>query len=420
MPSQPRVIALDSPRAAADMFRDLGQPGEERRWWAARALGEVIRINDLPLDAATQLVSALRDAGGDGLAVAAGQQADAALFGSAEQMAAAVLRLRQAGGAAARWAKDIEAALRAFYGPPPALEVNGRRLDWSKRAYVDAVINVTPDSFYDGGRHNGVEGAVDYALRTVEDGADILEIGGESAGPGKQVGAQEEIDRTAPVVEALVRRTDVPLSIDTNKYEVAAAAVAAGAHIVNDTQNLSDPRMLQLVAERQTALVLMHFPGEPGEKPRRFHYRDVMDHVCTFLRERADLARKAGVPRSHIIIDPGIGFHKTDAHDLEVLRRLSEMKSLGYPIMLGSSNRGVLGWATGLPLGERVEATAATVAFGIAQGAHILRVHNVKEMSRVVHTMAAIFTGRPSYVKHPHPDWVLPQYREQTGSGAAR
>jgi dihydropteroate synthase len=157
--------------------------------------------------------------------------------------------------------------------------------------------------------------------------------------------------------------------------------------------------------------VLMHFPGTPGELPRRWRYRDLMDHVCTFLRERADRARKLGVARSRIIIDPGIGFHKTDQHDLEVLRRLAEMKSLGYPIMLGSSNRGVLGWATGLPVGQRVEATAATVAYGAAQGAHIVRVHNVKEMARVVHTMAAIFSGRPSYVNDADPDWVLPQYR---------
>lgn len=402
---QPRAIAIASPRDALQLMDAMKVETNERTRLAARALAGAVRINDLDVTAAQTLAAAVRAAGGDGVVAPLGQErADVLLFGTAEHFAEAVAQLQAQGSAARRWGREIGRALKGFYGPPPAFVVNGRRLDWSQRAYVDAVVNVTPDSFYDGGRHHTVAAGVDYALRMVADGADILEIGGESAGPGKQVGVQEEIDRTAPAIEALVRRTDVPISIDTNKYEVAAAAVAAGAHIVNDTQSLRDPRMAELAAQYQTGLVLMHFPGEPGELPRRWRYRDLMDHICTFMRERAERAVQLGVARSRIIIDPGIGFHKTDQHDLEVLRRLSEMKSLGYPIMLGSSNRGFLGWATGLPVGQRVEATAATVAFGVAQGAHILRVHNVREMARVVHTMAAIMTGKPSHVPGTGPE----------------
>lgn len=282
---------------------------------------------------------------------------------------------------------------------PHPLSVGGRRFDFSKRAYIDGILNVTPDSFYDGGKHSSTEAAVAHGLSLWEDGADILEIGGEAAGPGIPNSEEAEIKRIVPVIEALAREVDVPISIDTYKYRVAEAAVVAGATIINDTQSLLDPRMALLAARYQTALVLMHFPGMPRETPREWRYRDLMGEVCAFLTERAEQAVAAGVPKEKIILDPGIGFHKTDAHDLEVMRRLPEMVSLGFPIMLGTSHRGFIGYATGLPLGQRLEATLATVAFGVAQGAHIIRVHNVKEAARVVHMMAAMMIGRPSLAK---------------------
>ncbi|MBI4499498.1 MAG: dihydropteroate synthase [Chloroflexi bacterium] len=395
MPSV-RVLSPDSAEALRLWLDQPGVRGAKRSLLARRAAGYWLGIDGMDGPTSRALQAEVHAVGGEAILAPRADQVDALLLMTPEQCASLVTRLRGGPRALARWGADIAAALRSAARPPLPLVLGGRHLDFSRRAYVDAVVNVTPDSFYDGGRHATVPAAVDYALRMVEQGADLLEIGGESAGPGKQVSAQEEVDRVAPVIEALVRRTDVPISIDTRRYEVARVAVEAGAHIVNDTQSLADPRMVQLAAERNVGLVLMHFPGRPGELPRRWRYHDLMAHMASFLWERADRARRAGVLRSRIIIDPGIGFHKTDAHDLEVLRRLPELKSLGYAIMLGTSNRGFLGWATGLPVGERVEATAATVAYGIAQGAHIVRVHNVKELARIVHMMAAVLTGRPS------------------------
>lgn len=400
MKPQVRVLFQDSAGELARSLARLGVGPEGRRLLEQRAAMLHVAVNGLDEAAAQTLQSELRAVGGEAVAGPGAGGVDLLLLMSQEQGEGFIARLRSRSRSLQSWAGELAAALRHAARPPLPLTIGTNRLDFARRAYVDAVINVTPDSFYDGGHHATVDGAVDYALRMVEQGADILEIGGESAGPGKQVSADEEVDRVAGVITALAGRTDVPISIDTRRFAVARAAVEAGAHIVNDTQSLSDPRMVRLVAERNVALVLMHFPGRPGEPPRRWRYHDLMDHICGFLRERADRARRAGVPRSKIIVDPGIGFHKTDAQDLEVLRRLSELRSLGYAIMLGTSNRGFLEYATGLGVGERVEATAATVAYGITQGAHIVRVHNVKEMARVVHMMAATLTGRPSLGPH--------------------
>lgn len=392
---QVRVLSTGNPEAIRPALRQMRLSGEGLKQIEDHATCW-LAVNGVTEADAEMLAGELRVWGGGALLEHRAGTVDMVLVGTREQCFILANQLGHRPQPMALWGKEIGDALRYAEEPPPALVLGRNRFNFAGRAYVDAVVNVTPDSFYDGGRHATVSAAVDYALRMVEQGADILEIGGESAGPGKQVGAQQEIDRVAGVIAELKRRTEIPISIDTRRFDVARIAVETGADILNDTQSLADPRMIGLVVRHRTALVLMHFPGRPGELPRRWRYHDVVDHVCTFLRARADRALAAGVPRSRIIVDPGFGFHKTDAQDLEVLRRLPELRSLGYAIMLGTSNRGFLEYATGLGVGERVEATAATVAYGIAQGAHIVRVHNVKEMARVVHMMAATLTGKPS------------------------
>lgn len=284
----------------------------------------------------------------------------------------------------------------AVQSVPPPLVLGQKRLDLSQRPHILGIINVTPDSFYDGGRYFNPQAAIERGIQLWQEGADFLEVGGEAAGPGEPISSQEEIERVVPIVRELALQVDIPISIDTYKYPVAKAALEAGATILNDTQSLRDSRMGKLAAREGAALVLIHFPGNPRETPRAWRYKDVMGHILAFLGKRVEKALDAGVPKSKIILDPGFGFHKTGRQDLEVLRRLPELTDLDHPIMVGTSHRGFIGYATGLPLGERLEATAATVAYSILQGAHIIRVHDVRYMARVARMSAALMKGQQS------------------------
>ncbi|MFC4767863.1 dihydropteroate synthase [Effusibacillus consociatus] len=252
------------------------------------------------------------------------------------------------------------------------------QLPIGKRTLVMGIVNVTPDSFFDGGRYFDIEAAVRHAQQLVEDGADILDIGGESTRPGHAaVDAEEEAMRVLPVIEELVKRVQVPISIDTYKASVAKAAVEAGAHIVNDVWGFKqDPDMARVCAQLDVPVILMHNRTEPFAS-------DVMNGVLRETRECVELAHAAGVKDEKIILDPGIGFGKTYEDNLLVLRNLADFCRLGYPVLLGTSRKSVIGNTLNLPVNERVEGTAATVSLGIAQGVHIVRVHDVKQMKRV-------------------------------------
>ncbi|WP_281170176.1 dihydropteroate synthase [Carboxydothermus ferrireducens] len=240
------------------------------------------------------------------------------------------------------------------------------------------ILNVTPDSFSDGGQYNDIEAAVKRARQMVAEGADIIDVGGESTRPGAEyVPPEEELRRVLPVVEALVREMNVPISVDTYKAEVAEKALEAGAHIINDVWGLQkDPRMAEVAARYGAPVVVMHNKTEA-------EYDDLMAEVIAFLKESIKIGVKAGIPREKIIIDPGIGFGKTLEHNLLLMKRLNELNSLGQPILLGTSRKSMIGKTLDLPVNERVEGTAATVTLGIAKGVDIVRVHDVKEMVRV-------------------------------------
>jgi dihydropteroate synthase len=257
------------------------------------------------------------------------------------------------------------------------------------------VINVTPDSFSDGGLFSSAEAAVEHAIRLVEEGADILDIGGESTRPGSDfISLDEELSRVMPVVEGLADSSGAPISIDTTKAEVARRALDAGCAMVNDISAMRlDEEMLPLVVERGVPFCLMHMQGMPKDMQTEPHYDDVVGEISRFLRERAEAAEEAGAEPAKIIVDPGIGFGKTLQHNLEVLRRLDELNSLGYPLLLGPSRKSFIGGILDLDVDERIEGTAASVALGIAHGADIIRVHDVKEMVRVARVADAI-TGK--------------------------
>jgi dihydropteroate synthase len=263
------------------------------------------------------------------------------------------------------------------------------------------VVNVTPDSFSGDGLGSDVEKALDQALRMAEEGADLLDLGGESTRPGSEpISAEEELGRVMPVIEGLAARTDVPLSIDTYKAEVASEAVAAGARLINDVWGLRmDPRVAEVAVRHQVPLVLMHNRSKPkdavqterlGGRYLGVDYADLMADIIRELRESIDLALEAGVEREKIIVDPGIGFGKTVEQNLQVLSALSGFKVLGRPILLGPSRKSFIGYTLDLPPEERVEGTAAAIAVGITQGADIVRVHDVQEMVRVARMTDAL------------------------------
>jgi dihydropteroate synthase len=258
--------------------------------------------------------------------------------------------------------------------------------------HVMGILNVTPDSFSDGGRFATEAAAVRCGVEMAEEGADIVDVGGESTRPGAmEVPASEEAARVVPVVRALVREVGVPISVDTTKAAVAEAALEAGAVIVNDVSAMrADAAMHGLVAASGAGAVLMHMLGTPRTMQSDPRYGDVVAEVAAALLGWAAEAEAAGIGRDRIAIDPGIGFGKTSAHNLSLLRHLDRLVATGYPVLVGPSRKSFIGLTLGVPVEERLEGTAATVAWSVAAGARILRVHDVRPMVRVVRMTEAI------------------------------
>ena len=287
----------------------------------------------------------------------------------------------------------------------PSLQIGKHIFNWGSRTYVMGILNVTPDSFSgDGLMSNGdlLEQSIRQAEHFLRHQADILDVGGESTRPGSQtVSADEELERVIPVVQALAKNfPDAIISIDTYKASVAEAAFKAGAHILNDVWALrADPELASVAKKFNVPVILMHNRSNPASVEVRENlgnayigseYENLIEDVKRELLVSVDIARKAGIEESHIVLDPGIGFGKKREHNLELINRLDEVRALGYPILLGPSRKSFIGFTLDLPADDRIEGTAATIAVGIARGADIIRVHDVKEMSRVAKMTDAI------------------------------
>ena len=273
-----------------------------------------------------------------------------------------------------------------------ALEIRGRRFALGPRTWLMGVVNVTPDSFSDGGAYFDASKAVDRGLELISEGADIVDVGGESTRPGSSpVPEAEEIRRVVPVIGALRRKTQTLISIDTTKAAVARAALDAGADIVNDTSAFRfDPAMPGTVARSGAGVVLMHMQGTPLTMQQSPRYDDLIGEIGDFLAERIRVAEAAGIPRERIVVDPGIGFGKSFDHNLEILRRQELFHRLGRPLLLGFSRKAFLGRILGLPPDERLEGTIAAAVLSVERGAHILRVHDVGPVARAVRSAEAI------------------------------
>jgi len=265
-----------------------------------------------------------------------------------------------------------------------------------RRPLVMGVLNVTPDSFSDGGRFAAVESAVAQAEKLVADGADLIDIGGESTRPGSQrTDPQEQIRRIVPVLEATASRLPVVWSVDTRSGQVASAALSAGASVINDiSAGRDDPAILRLAAHRQLPIILMHMQGEPGTMQVNPHYQDVMEEVKSFFNDRIKAADSAGIHTDRILLDPGIGFGKNLDQNLTLIRRMKEFTAPGRPLVIGTSRKGFVGAISGEPQpNQRLFGTAATVAWSVANGAGIVRVHDVEPMLKIVRVIRAIQKG---------------------------
>ncbi|MFL0365696.1 dihydropteroate synthase [Bacillus sp. PK3_68] len=258
-------------------------------------------------------------------------------------------------------------------------------LDFTKKTYIMGILNTTPDSFSDGGRYNEIETAVQHAEEMVSEGADIIDIGGESTRPGyAAVSAEEELKRVLPIIQAVSASVDVPLSIDTYKAETARQSIEAGAHIINDIWGAKrDPEIAVVAAEKNVPIILTH-------NRDNMDYGSFIRDVLLDLYESIEIAMKAGVPEEKIILDPGIGFAKDMEQHLLMLRNMDKVAALGFPVLLGASRKRIVGHVLDLPVGERMEGTGAICCYGIESGCHILRIHDVKPISRMAKMMDAL------------------------------
>ena len=265
------------------------------------------------------------------------------------------------------------------------MRIGSREFDTEHQTYVMGILNVTPDSFSDGGRYNRMDAALFHAEEMIKEGADLIDVGGESARPGYTViPDQEETERVAPVIEALTGRFDVPVSVDTYKSSVAEAAVAAGASLINDIWGLkADPDMASVAARTGAACCLMHNRKEAN-------YQDFRKELISDLQECVELARSAGIPDDRIILDPGVGFGKTYEMNLQAIAHLEEVRAMGFPVLLGTSRKSVIGRTLDLPADQRLEGTLVTTVLGVQQGCAFIRVHDVKENKRAVQMTKAI------------------------------
>lgn len=396
-----RALLIECERDIASEMERIGVFPEGIQIMKKKGVFRVILLEHVSLRQAIIIKQEMLSKGGDAavnakVASLAGDFTDILLMGTTSQLLRASEGLLRQPFGLPQIAEEILEVLDAQESSGGRILQLGRHaFVLGAKTYIMGILNTTPDSFSDGGTHMTVDRAVEHAWRLVKEGADIIDIGGESTRPGSApTPPAEEIRRVVPVIEALGGDFPVPISVDTYKSEVAEAALAAGAHMINDISALAiDPRLGEVVARAKAPIVLMHMKGRPRDMQENPYYESVVSEVAGFLRASIARAKEYGIPGENVVIDPGIGFGKTCAHNLELLRRLKELKSLGYPILLGTSRKSFIGRTLGLPVEDRVEGTASTVALGIASGADIVRVHDVKHMARVAQMADAIVRG---------------------------
>lgn len=397
MKHNPRVLTIHNIEEAREALKKIGVDPGGIEIMASKAIHRLVKLEDVDVRAANILKQEMLSRGGE---VAISKEVyffkkdktDLILMGTEKQFEELYPKLLKQPFGLPGIASEIKEVLSSLEEQIRILKIGRYEYDLSTRTLVMGILNVTPDSFSDGGKFLEYSAALSQAKKMVEEGVDIIDIGGESSRPGAEpVSLKEELARVIPVIESLAPEIERPISIDTYKAEVARQALDAGADMVNDISGLRmDEKMAQLVAERNVPVVIMHIQGTPRNMQDNPQYEDVVGEIIAFFRERIEVALEAGVKKERIIIDPGIGFGKTVEHNLQIMHSLSQFKSLGRPILLGTSRKSFIGAVLDLSVEERLEGTAATLAYGISQGADIIRVHDVKEAVRVARMTDAI------------------------------
>jgi dihydropteroate synthase len=381
----PRVVELRGARALREEMTRMRVDPAGIEIMVPKGEWMLVRVKDMGYAQAGILKQEMLSLGGEcaharGVVTAQSETTDVLLMGSRRHFTDLSRKLAVQPFGLADLAGDVGDAVERFSGREPApMALGGAAFEWGRQTYVMGILNVTPDSFSDGGEHRGVEAAVAHAAAMAEAGAHIIDIGGESTRPGSDpVSAEEEMERVLPVLERVVKDTGAPVSVDTRKAKVAEEALKLGAVMVNDvTAMRGDPEMARTIAGSGAAVVLMHMLGEPRTMQEAPAYADVMEEVYLFLAERRDAAVEAGIDPGLIFLDPGIGFGKRLEDNMALMARLGELRCLGHPIVVGPSRKQFIGDLSGAQAGDRVPGTLAAVAAASFGGAHVVRVHDV-------------------------------------------
>ena len=392
-----RPLMIGSMGSAQESIRCIGCDPGGVPLMAPKAMHHTFKLEDVDSRAALIIKQEMLSAGGEaavcrGVIGLSSKKTDILVMGTRRQLQLATGKLRGQPFGAAAVAEEIRSVIRNMdRGRDHVLKWGGRRLELGKRTHVMGVLNVTPDSFSDGGRFLDTRKAVHRAIQMVAEGADIVDIGGESSRPGAApVSAEAEKRRVLLVIRALAGKLDVPISIDTYRPETARAALDAGAEIINDIFGLRKNGMAELAAKRDVPVVLMHMKGSPRDMQKDPQYDDVLGDVHRFFLERIDIATRAGIDPEKIVLDPGIGFGKTADHNLRILSRLGELGGLGMPVLVGVSRKSFIGKVLGTGVDERLEGGLAAATAAILNGATIIRAHDVEANVRAARIADAI------------------------------
>jgi dihydropteroate synthase len=392
------VIKIKNLEDAVSIFKKIGVDPYGIDAMASKTININILLESQPCKVANIIKQEMLSVGGDA-AVARGSVAcsvpasDILIMGTIKQILAMVIKIEKQPFGLNSIAANIRELLKNISQKEYILKTFRREIQLGKKTLIMGILNVTPDSFSDGGLFYSQQSAIERGLQMVDEGADIIDIGGESSRPGAaSVSENTELKRVLPVIGRLVKQIKIPISIDTKKAQVARLAVGAGAEIVNDISALhADKKMTKTVKDTGAAVILMHMRGNPQNMQKgNLVYNNLMAEIADYLKESSEKALREGIEKDRLVIDPGIGFGKTPDDNYKIVKNLSRLQVLGMPIMVGTSRKSFLGKVTGGEPGERMEGTAATVAAAIMNGCHIIRVHDVAVMKKVAVVTDAI------------------------------
>jgi dihydropteroate synthase len=392
------VIKIKNLEEAAAIFKKIGVDPYGIDAMASKTININILLEDQPCKIANIIKQEMLSVGGDA-AVARGSVScsvpvsNILIMGTLKQISELVKKIDKQPFGLNLIARNILKILKNISQNEYVLKTFRREIDLGKKTLIMGILNVTPDSFSDGGLYCSQQKAVERGLQMVDEGADIIDIGGESTRPGAEsIEASVELKRVLPVIESLVKQVKIPISIDTTKAKVAKLALASGAEIVNDISALhGDKKMAKTISDAGAAVILMHMRGNPRNMQKgNLVYNNLMGEVTDYLEKSSEKALKAGIEKDCLVIDPGIGFGKTPEDNYKIIKNLSQLKELGMPVMIGTSRKSFIGKVTGGEPEQRLEGTAATVAAAIMNGCHIVRVHDVAAMKKVAAVTDAI------------------------------